>query len=82
MPASPFATFIWNRDSPGDFVSLNTVELHGAQFHQKLKDFGNGYIYPEHHHNRQGQEHHHHRQDQNQLSKELQDAKYVLVRVV
>lgn len=57
---------------PGDFISVDSEELDGVQFYQKLKEVREGYVYPEHHHNKQ---------DQYQISKELQDAKYVLVRI-
>ena len=57
---------------PGDFISVDSEELNGVQFYQRLKEVRDGYVNPEHHHNKQ---------DQNQISKELQDAKYVLVRL-
>ena len=57
---------------PGDFISVDSEELDGVQFYQKLKEVREGYVYPEHHHNKQ---------DQNQISKELQEAEYVLVRI-
>ena len=47
---------------PGDFISVDSEELDGVQFYQKLKEVREGYVYPEHHHNKP---------DQNQISKEL-----------
>ena len=73
LRARPIATTIWDRVSPAQgLISVDSEELDGVQIYQKLKEVREGYVYPEHHHNKQ---------DQNQISKELQEAEYVLVRI-